>query len=150
MTANSIRERLILSDIELLSGLDSIKTITRVMQSHSDLADFALTQLPVAAVVGRLPQITNKFSRRNRATIDQCSSRLSVDIYVYFLNNENSDIQLSDMLEEIWKIMNTNPTRGSLCLGTTVDFTEQTEIFRPYGAFKVTINHDYIHDLGGI
>lgn len=150
MAENSIREKIILADIAIIQSIPAVKTTVRTIQSYSDLQEFALTQFPVAAIVGRLPVPKNKFSSRIKSEIDQCISRLRVDFYIYFMNNENSDSQLSSLVDDLWVYLHRNPTRNNICLLTELELTEDTAIFAPYGAFKITCIHDYKHDTEGI
>lgn len=150
MAENSIRERLIISDMAITQNITAISTVVRTIQTYSDLQSFAITQFPVAAIVGRLPIPTNKFSSRVKSVIDQFISRLRVDLYIYFMNNENSDSQLSNLLDDMWVALHSNPSRNDLCLTTRLEMTEDIQIYAPYGAFRVTCLHEYKHDIGGI
>lgn len=150
MAENSIREQLILSDIAIAESISAISVVVRTIQTYSDLQSFAITQFPVAAIVGRLPIPANKFSGRIKSSIDQVISNLRVDLYVYFMNNENSDSMLSNLLDDMWVALHTNPTRNNLCLTTRLEMTEDIQIYAPYGAFRITCVHEYKHDTGGI
>ena len=101
MAENSLRERIILADLTLIQSLSSISTVVRTIQSYSDLQSYAVTQFPVVAIVGRLPVPTYKPSLRIREDIDQVLSVLRVDFYTYFMNNENSDTELSSLLDDM-------------------------------------------------
>lgn len=150
MASNSIRERLILANIELVGSIDTFNTIVRTIQSYSDLQSFALPQFPVIAVVARLPIPQYKESLRIRELIDQVISTLRIDYYVYFMNNENSDSILSSLLDDMWSKLHSNPTRSGLCLDTRLEMTEETQIYAPYGAFRITSVHQYKHSIEGI
>jgi len=150
MAENSTRERLILADIAIIEAMSpTIRTVKRTMQGHEDLQQFSGPQLPVAAVVGRLPvPIEHKAGRNGQ--VDQIKSALAVDIFVYFQENEEQDKQLSNMLDEMWRELYTNPTRSGLCLVTALTPNPDYSAWAPYVAFQLTCNHHYIHTPGGI
>ncbi|MGD9156799.1 MAG: hypothetical protein PVG39_00195 [Desulfobacteraceae bacterium] len=149
MAANSIRERLILADKAILDELSFIKTVERRLPSYKDLQNFALTQLPVAAIVGRIPKPTNKVSSRT-GQVDQILSELRVDIYVFLQENESADSAISSYLDDLWPQLYADPTRGRLCMFTTLEATENTETWPPFVAFQLTCVHNYQHSTGGI
>jgi hypothetical protein len=145
----SKREQIILSDIALIEQAESIKTVKRTMQSYSDLQSFAGTQLPIAAVVGRLPVPQNKFSTRD-GQVDQIISSLRVDVFIYFQENQNMDSVLSSILEELWIKLYQDPTRNDLCILTHLEVQENNEVWPPFVAFQLIINHQYKHTTEGI
>ena len=147
MAENSFRERIILANISLVESLSSITTVVRTIQSYSDLQNYAITQFPIVAVVGRLPIPTYKHSLRIREDIDQVLSTLRIDYYTYFMDNEDSDSQLSILLDDMWSKLHTNPTRDNICLETTLEMTEESQVYAPYGAFRITSIHQYSHTI---
>lgn len=149
MAANSLRERIILADKAILDGLAFIKTVERRLPSYKDLQEFALTQLPVAAIVGRIPKPTNHIDRRT-GQVDQIVSELRTDIFVYIQENVNADSEISDYLDDMWPALYSDPTRGGLCMFTALEAKENTETWRPFVAFQLTCVHQYQHSTGGI
>ena len=88
MAKDSIREQIIISHEKILTSLRSIRTVTRVKLSYSDLQQFAVTQFPLVAVVAGLPVPDNKWSSRKREDIDIIISSLSIQNFVYVqINN---------------------------------------------------------------
>jgi hypothetical protein len=152
MAANSFRERIIVADKTLVESLDSsiIKTVARRMPSYAELQDFAVTQFPIAAVVGRLPVPVEYKSGRTAGEILQVKSELTVDIFVYLQDNENMDATISDTADELWRVLLTDPTRSRLCIETIVRVEEDVAYMAPFGAFRITCVHKYIHSTGGI
>ena len=150
MAVNSLRERIIQSDVDILSDLESVVTTTRTMPEFSSLSTFALTQFPVAAVVGRLPVPKEKHSSRRMGTVDQIISELKVDVFVYLMANENTDTEISTLLDDIWVALYTDPNRGNLVMKTELDLYEGVDYAAPFAAFKVSCIHQYKHDTGGI
>jgi len=150
MATNSFRERLILADYAIVSEISGFTTVVRRMQSYSELKEFAVTQFPVAAVVGRLPIPKEYKSGRTSGEILQVRSELSVDVYVYLHVNVDMDTEISNYADTLWASMLGNPTRSKLCLSTIVKLEEDIVQLPPFGAFKLTCIHEYIHGIGGI
>lgn len=151
MAANSKREQLIVADVAMLEQITSIKTVVRSRQNYSQIEDFATQQLPVAAVVGRIP-VPDDHVIRQTGHVDYCISDLKVDIYVYFIqaNIEQMDTDISSLLDDIWSKLYTDPTRGGLCITTRVSMDENVGVLRPYAAFNLIVLHQYQHTIGGI
>jgi hypothetical protein len=149
MAENSKREQIILADIAILEGMSQIKTVKRTLQSHSDLQEFAGTQLPVAAVVGKLPVPVNHKTGRD-GQVDMIISNLAVELYVYFQENVSADKEISDLLDDLWAALYSDPTRGGLCMLTTLTANPNYESWPPYVAFQVSCEHKYQHSIGGI
>jgi len=148
MAQNSKRERLILSTKAILDALPEIKSVKRTLQAHSDLSNFALTQLPICAVVGRLPVPVEKSNTRN-GEVDQIISLLKIDVVTYFQSYDNEDIQISNLGDTIFAALYTNQNRDGLALTTHIKPHEQTNIWTPFVAFKMVVEHTYLHNTGG-
>jgi len=151
MAANSKREQIILADVALIEQVTSIKTVRRSMQMYSQLEDFTNQQFPVAAIVGRLPVPDNHIIRQT-GHVDYCVSELRVDIYIYFVEAdiEQMDTEISNMVDDLWAKLYTDPTRGGVCITTTVSMDENVGVLRPYAAFNLIVSHQYQHTIGGI
>ena len=151
MADNSKREQIINAVVNTLEGIDCIKTVSRTLQSYSNLRDnYALTQLPIAAVIGRLPVPKNHISGRT-GFVEYAISRLVVDIFIYFQENVNSDSVLSSILDDLWVALYSEPTRGGLCIRTELEMNEQShQVWAPFVAFQVRAIHYYQHTIGGI
>lgn len=149
MSDNSIREQIIKADEELIKTITTIKTVERRLPSYSDLKDFAMTQLPVAAIVGRLPVVVNHVNSRV-GQVDQCISELKVDINVFMQENVNADTQISSLLDDFWRVLYTNPTRNGLGIFLELKAEENIETWPPFVAFQITCYHKYKHSTGGI
>jgi hypothetical protein len=150
MAANSKREQIIEADLVLIDAVSAINHAVRTIPQYSDLQDFAVTQFPVAAVVGGLPKPVLKKSGRTTHSVDQIQSRLTVGVYVYLMSNENADTEISSLLDDLWVALFSDPSRGGLVLDTDLDVQEDTQRWAPFVAFKINIIHHYIHDTGGI
>lgn len=151
MADNSIRERIILANIELLKSISKInsESVIRNVPTLNDLENYSLMQLPVVSVVGKLPEPQNHFSSRD-GQVDYIISSLSIDVYVFFQENEEIDQKISYLLDEFWVKLYSDPTRGSLVHATWITCNPVPEYLPPYSAFQLTINHKYKHTTGGI
>lgn len=150
MGLNSTREQILDYHVTQLGRLGSITTVKRVLLSYSDLAQFAVTQFPVAAVVGGLPVPNEKMSDRSRPTVDLIISDLSISTIVYIQDNEDPDQKLSEIADDVWVKLYSFPTYNSLALGTVLRFEPEPEYWNPYLAFKITSTVTYKHSTGGI
>lgn len=150
MADNSKREQIILWVIKEVKELVSIKSVIRKLQAYSDLEEFAVTQFPVVAVVGRLPVPDEHISGRRKAHADISISELIVDLYCYFQNRENPDSMLSNLADDLWRKLNEDQTKSNLVISTLLQMTENPEYWDPFVAFKVSCKFKYIHTVGGI
>ena len=150
MAANSIREQIIVYVKDKVGELASIKTVSRVQQTYSQLQQFAVTQFPVVAVVGRLPVPVEKVASRTRVKIDLIISELSIDLFVYFQDKVNPDQTLSNLLDDLWSKLYADEEMGRLVISTLLTADEQAEYWEPFVAFRVTVKVKYKHTTGGI
>lgn len=153
MAANSKRERIIVKVKTLLETLGTINTVVRRKQTYSELDDFALTQLPVAAVVGRMPKtpssgITTHISRRT--SVDVVISELRVDVFVYAQDKETPDTTISNLADDLWALLYADQKLGGLVIELRLELEENAEYWEPFLAFKITVVTKYKHDTGGI
>lgn len=149
----SIREQIIVADKNIIESVSFIKTVKRAKFKYEDLKNFALTQLPVAAVVGKLPTPEKyHMSGRRSETIGQIQSKLEVEIYIYFQQNvvENMDTKVSEYANEVFADLYDDSDRGGLCLNTFVEIQPEYAYWHPFVAFRVIASHNYIHNTGGI
>lgn len=149
MATDSKREQIILADLELVRSVTTLKSTLRVQPQKSELDNFAQTQFPVAAVVGRLPKPLEKRPGRSMDQ-DQFISELKVDIFTYLQVNQDVDAQISDLADDLWNALYQDQSRGNLCIELTIDIDENTNVWAPFAAFKITAIHKYVHGVGGI
>jgi hypothetical protein len=149
---NSRREQLLLKVAEELSELNSIKTVERVQPNIEDgLDNYAETQLPLAAVVGKLPDPTYKITTRTGHTIDKVTSVLGINLFVYALDNVSPDTTVSVLADDIWAKLLADETHGfEWVLGTVIYPDVNVAVWAPYCAFNMLVNITYLHDKGGI
>lgn len=150
MAANSIRERIILANIEILKNVESVKTVKRTLMEYSELQGFATTQFPVVAVVGKIPIPKEKHSNRRTGYVDSIISSLTVEYFVYIQANNDMDSKISSLMDDLWKALYEDQTRGDLVLDTVIKTEMDQEVWPPFAAFKLTSIHHYKHDTGGI
>lgn len=150
MAANSIREQIILAIKAELEDIDSIKTIARRLPSKQDLDNYAGTQLPIIAIVARLPKPDPHYIGRSPAAKDVFISNLRIELYGYFQDNQEPDSTLSSILDDIWVKLYSDTTKGGLVIQTDLEPTIHQDFWAPYYAFRLDVNVKYKHTKGGI
>ena len=151
MAKNSKREQILVYHEKYLIGkVKSIKTVLRSMPIYATLQEFAITQFPIAAVVGRLPVPIEKVSSRDGSAVDIIISSLNIDNYIYIQEKENPDTVISDIMDDIWAKCYSDVTYNGLALSTILKVHEEPEYWDPFTAFRLTSQVRYKHDTGGI
>lgn len=152
MALNSRREQILTKIVTELGELGTILTVDRVMPNGvSDLESYAITQLPLAAVVGNLPNPEYKMSGRNQHTVDKVISELGINLYVYAQDNVTPDSTISLLADDIWAKMLADETHGfEWVTRTWIRPDVNVAVWAPYCAFNMLVNVSYIHDKGGI
>lgn len=152
MALNSKREQIILADLAIVKAISSIKYTLRAVPAWQDLSTkFSSAQFPACAVVGRMPTPLN-LHRATRCRIDNITDELKVDVYTYIFQNveEQVDADISNYADDIYAALYTDQTRGGLVTKSEVSIYEENNYFNPYGAFKITVRHEYVHGTEGI
>ena len=151
MAKNSLREQiLVYHKVKLLQKIGSIKTIIRTIPSYAELQNFAVTQSPLVAMVGKLPVPREKMSSRTRETVDIIISDLKIENYVYIQTREDQDTVISNIVDDVWVKCYSDPSYGGLVHGTLLEVTEDVGQWDPFVAFKLTSIITYKHSTGGI
>jgi len=151
MAENSLREQILVSVKSQLEKVKNAKTIIRTFPQLSDLDEFGMSQFPVIALVGGLPDPQEtKWSGRSHHTVDKFHSLLAVSVWVYDHTGEEADTRLSELADDVWAQLWANPTLSSLGLRMELAFDPEVGHFPPYVAFKLTANFTYEHTTGGI
>ena len=156
MADNSKRELIILELISNIEDIGSIVTVERVRPSFADLGNFAETQLPLVAVVGKLPKPVPKRSGRQTGVVDKFISDLEIDLFCYAMDNVNPDSKVSDLADDLWAkiysdpILITDDYLDGLTLQVEVMPEIQIGIWDPYVIFKIVCTYKYVHGTGGI
>lgn len=148
MAANSKREQIIVATQNILNAVPEIATVNRTLLTYSELQEFAGPQFPLCAIVGHLPVPVEKSDTRN-GFVDQIKSSLKIDVVTYFQDYADEDTQISDLGDTIFAALYQDQDRGGLVLNTAIVPKENTNIWRPFVAFQMTVNHHYIHGIGG-
>jgi len=146
----SIRETIITTLETTVGTIKTVKTVKRTIQGHEMLSEFAETQFPVVAIVGRLPQPIPHRSGRTKADNDMFISTLTIDFYCYVLENKDEDTAISELAEALWIKLYSDPTVGDNCLQMDLSFDGNVERWSPFVAFRLICNVKYVHDIGGI
>ena len=156
MADNSKRELIILELISNIEDISSIVTVERVRPSFADLGNFAETQLPLVAVVGKLPKPFPKRSGRQTGVVDKFVSDLEIDLFCYAMDNVNPDSKVSDLVDDLWAKIYSDPTLitddylDGLTLQVEVMPEIQIGVWDPYVIFKIVCTYKYVHGTGGI
>lgn len=152
MANNSIRERIISGIETSLNTLSSVKTVERVLPSDvSALNNYAATQLPLAVVIGGVPDPDPHVVGRSPGGVDVVLSMLKVDIYVYYIARvDTADTLLSSLLDDVWVLLYSDQTREGLAIQTKIKPEMEVMSWEPYMAFKITAEIKYKHSIGGI
>jgi hypothetical protein len=153
MADNSKRERIIVYVVDLLETLASINTVVRVKQTYQELENFSGPQMPVAAVVGRLPVPSTSGMQTHisrRTSVDIIISDLAIDVFVYGQDNVAPDTLVSNLADDLWALLYQDQKMGGLVVETRLILDEENEFWHPYVAFKLTVQVKYKHDTGGI
>lgn len=154
MAKNSIREQILVYHEKYLIGkVKSIKTVIRTMPSYDDLQQFAVTQFPVAAMVGRLPVPEDRrLSSRGLTSLerDVITSTMKIDNTIYLMEAENPDTEISNIMDDVWAKVYSDLTYGGLTIGLEIIPEEETGVLDPFVAFRLVTEVKYQHSRGGI
>jgi len=149
MAANSKRERIVQQVVTELEAVSSVTTVIRKLPTYEDLGKFALTQLPVVAVVAGLPVPIPHPATRGTGK-DIFLSELALSLYCYFQDNVNPDSTLSTLLDDLWAKLYTDQEKAGLALGTVLKPTAHQDYWHPFYAFRLDAIITYTHGIGGI
>lgn len=149
MAANSKREQIIIRNKTIIESLGGVAHTERTVLQYSQLEDFASTQFPCVAIVGRIPVPVEKHTNRT-GDVDLIISQLKVDLYCYLIANEDTDPAISSLMDDLWVALYADQRRGGLTISTEIKLEENHEYWAPFAAFKMTVLHRYKHGPGGI
>ena len=152
MAENSIREQILVALKEDIESLASVKTVIRRQPSDiEELKIYAITQFPLVSVVGGVPiPQEHRKTRVKGNPADVFISELRVENFFYFMNRDNPDTELSNILDDFWVLMYSDQTRHGLALSTDLEPRVEIAVWDPYVAFSVVAKIIYIHETGGI
>ena len=150
MALNSMREQILEGIKTKLGTVSSITTVKRVRPAFQDLDTIASTQMPLIAILGKLPKPVQKRSSRVQGIPDKFTSVLGVEVYCYALANVDPDSVVSDLADDIWASLFTDPLLGTLLIEFDVSPEVQVGIWDPYIVFRMNCSAKYIHTTGEI
>lgn len=160
MAEDSLREQIIVANLDKLKELITIKTFQRVRPAFNDLGNFSGEQFPVIATHAGLPKPVEKVSSREPGRVDLFRSELLISLFCYAMENVDPDTKISDLADDIWaklyedvtlEAFGTNPhTNQGLTLGLAISPEVQTGIWDPYIVFRMDCTYTYVHGTGGI
>lgn len=144
----------VVEDVQTLVTDGTIKTVSRRLpEGIEDLDRYASTQLPLVVVMGKLPRLIEIHggNRSNHSADCQLVKwALPVEVFGYFMDNSDPDSTLSSFADDLFRVLNVDPSKGSLALGTKVMPEPEVGIWDPYVAFKFLVEIQYVRTLGGI
>jgi len=155
MAADSEREKNILALIarlESLSWIGGANHIKRTRPTLSELKNYPDTLLPMIVVEAKLPVIDEHRPARATTKKDLFLSSLTVDIFTYFIENENQDSLISNYLDDLWNLIYTDQSNNGNCFETqlTPNKDDSILLMQPYTAFRISIILKYKHTIEGI
>lgn len=152
MADNSRREQILVQVVSDLGSIPAIEQVKRVQPNTlDDIRRYSTGQMPLAVVIGGMPKPTEHISGRGPGGVDIIVSVLKVELYCYFMDNENPDSTLSSLLDDIWAALYADQTLGfKFVQGVTIDPKVEVAAWPPYVAFSLTFNVTYNHTTGGI
>jgi hypothetical protein len=137
--------------VKLLEGMQDLKTIIRKRVGYDELRNFAITQMPVAAVVSKLPIPTPKWSGRNHSTPDLFDSQFEISVTVFLSDaSEEHDSELSHVADEMWRTLWSNLTLSGYAQRIEVKPESGVSVWPPYVAFRFLLIVHYQHNVGGL
>jgi len=156
MATNSKREQILVAVVNNIEDIPAISVVKRMRPAFADLENVAHTEIPLVAVVGKLPAPVQKRSGRQTGIIDKFLSDLEVELYCYALENVEPDTKVSDLSDDLWSKLYSDPTLitdaypKGLALWLNIRPEVQVGFWDPYIVFKMICTYQYVHDTGGI
>lgn len=159
MATDSKREQIIQYWVDKFEAKGSLpirrfKTVRRLLPSFDEFADFSGQDLPMLAIVAKLPRPVEHKRTREPGGKDVFISALEVEFVVYALENEEPDTMISDLADDLWATLYGDTTSGakpnSLTLGLSVMPEPVIGRWDPYIIFKMVCTFSYYHTTGGI
>lgn len=153
MAKNSKREQILSYLVAMVEGLPSIKTVKRVQPNKlDDIRSYSPQQMPLVSIIGGVPvPVEHRKSRGpGKGEVDIILSDISVEFFVYFMDNETPDETLSDIMDDMWSALYSNQTLGGLALGLAITPRVRVAAWDPYVAFSLEATINYKHSTGGI
>ena len=152
MAGNSKRERILVKVVSNIEAIAAIEQTTRVQPNTlDDIRRYSSGQMPLVAVIGGVPQPTEHISGRKPGGVDVVLSKLGIDLYVYFMDNENPDSTLSSLMDDLWATLYADQTLGfKFVTGVIISPKVEIAAWPPYVAFSLVMNVNYHHTTGGI
>ncbi len=151
MTTESIANNIVKQVVTLLSGLDSLKTVTRRPPAQGEFEQFSAAQLPLAVVMGGMPARQEEDPRALNFI-----SALPISIQVFISNNVDPNSEMYDVADDIWAALMTLPRddRNAYFNGLAQSITAVPQPVQnyapPYASFGYDLEVTYTHSNKGI
>lgn len=159
MAEDSKREQIIQYWVNKFKSDDTVRTarfntVKRIKPTLAELGNFTGPQLPLLAVVAKLPVPVKHIQTREPGGRDSFISNLEIEFIAYASDNETPDTLISDIADDIWVVLYSDTTSGdkpnSLTIGLDVLPDPGVAYFAPYIAVKLVCTFQYYHTTGGI
>jgi len=156
MAINSKREQILEALENNINDIPAIVKVKRVQLAFADLENFAGTQLPLVAVVGKLPSPSPHRAGRSTGLHDKFISTLTIELFCYAMDNVNPDTLVSNLADDLWAKIHSDTTliTEAYPKGLTLEVVVSPEvtvgIWDPYVVFKMNCSYKYVHGTGGI
>jgi len=159
MAEDSKREQIIQYWVNKFESDDTVRTarfntVKRMKPSLAELGNFTGPQLPLLAVVAKLPVPIKHIKTREPGGRDAFISALEIEFIAYAKDNDNPDTLISDIADDLWAVLYSDTTSGekpnSLTVGLDVRPEPNVAYFAPYIAVKMVCSFEYYHTIGGI
>lgn len=150
------RELILEAVKDLIDALSSITTVQRKLLNFTELGDVAYPQMPLVAVVGKLPKPVPHKSGRTYSGSDRFISALQAELVCYAMDNKTPDTKVSELANDLWSQLYSNPKLittdypKGLAFDLEVIPEVQVGTWDPYVVFKMTCTYKYVHGTGGI
>lgn len=159
MAENSKREQIIQYWVNKFkagetSATGRFKVIKRMRLGLEEIEDYSIEQLPLLSIVAKLPRPVAHNTSRIAGGGDVFLSVLSIDFIVYTSDNQTPDSLISDMADDLWTTLYSDPTSGSKPdeLTTKLVISPEPVVghWPPFVIFKMVADFSYYHTTGGI
>jgi len=152
MAETSKREQIVaavLAELEELRYAGIFKLVTRDSPEIAGPEGMASLQYPAIVLVPGLPQPAADSGHRGPGKRVMLS-RLRIQVLVMDHANTGMDARVSNLADEVWRVLLADQLKGGLAVGSSFLFDEFPKIERPYVIFGGALTVTYQHTEGGI
>jgi len=142
---NSKPELIVQEVVKYIETIAEIKTVKRTQpRDAEELEQYSAQQLPLCVVKTRLPETSSSITSKMNAKQSH-----EIDLFFYFLDNENPDATMLNLHDEIWQSFMSdagvaNKYLNGLALDVILSSDSNSRYIQPYGMFRMTVEVAYI------